>query len=145
MRRLRKFLALTPAGRTLVLHSLLLLPAVALSLHARGMVRTRAALGRLGRRGAGKTEELAPGEVARLVDAAASALRVRCLPRSLVLWHFVRDRSRSVEVRLGVSKLGDGSLYAHAWLEFDGLPLNERADVFERYAVLPPLPEKPNC
>jgi hypothetical protein len=104
------------------------------------MARTMALLARLGRRGEGDSGALAPQEIARLVDAAASLLRVRCLPRSLVLWHFLRHRSASAAVRLGVSKLADGSLSAHAWLEFDGLPLNEHTDVFEHYAALPSRP-----
>lgn len=137
MRRLRKYLALTPARRALVLHSLLLLPAVAVLLRACGMARTTALLKRLGRRGEGDSSALAPQEIARLVEAAASLLRVRCLPRSLVLWHFLRHRRAPAEVRLGVSKLADGGLSAHAWLEFDGLPLNEHADVFKNYAALP--------
>lgn len=137
MSRLRKYLALTPAGRALVLRSLLLLPAIAVLLRARGLARTTALLARLQRRGEGDSGALAPREIARLVDAAASLLRIRCLPRSLALWHFLRHRSASAEVRLGVSKLADGSLSAHAWLEFDGQPLNEHADVFEHYAALP--------
>lgn len=137
MRRLRKFFALTPDGRTLVLRSLLLLPTVAALLRVRGLARTTALLERLGRRGEGEPGALAPREVARLVDAAAALLRIRCLPRSLVLWHFLRHRGASAVVRLGVSKLAGGGLSAHAWLEFDGLPLNDAADVFDRYAALP--------
>jgi hypothetical protein len=140
VRRLRKYRALTPAGRAVVLQSLVLLPAVALSLRARGMARTRAALARLEQRA--RAGALAPAEIARLVDAAAALLRARCLPRSLVLWHFLRHRSASAEVRLGVSKLANGSLHAHAWLEFEGLPLNDRTDVFERYAALPSYSNK---
>lgn len=137
MRRLRKYLALTLAGRALVLHSLLLLPAVAVLLRTRGMARTMAWLERLERRGEGNAGALAPREMARLVDAAASLLRIGCLPRSLVLWHFLRHRGASAVVRLGVSKLAGGGLSAHAWLEFDGLPLNDAADVFDRYPALP--------
>jgi len=137
MMRLRKFLALAPAGRALVLRSLLLLPAVATLLRVRGMTRTMVSLERLGRRGAGDPGALAPQEIARLVNAAASLLRVQCLPRSLVLWNFLRQRGLSAEVRLGVSKLANGGLSAHAWVELDGLPLNDGPDVFWRYAALP--------
>lgn len=139
MRRLRKYLALSPAGRAIVLRSLLLLPVVASLLKARGMECTRAWLERLGPFAAGDTSTLYAREIATLVGAAASLLRTQCLPRSLVLWHFLRDRSARVEVRLGVTKLVDGSLSAHAWVEFDGLPLNDGPDVFERYAALPSL------
>ena len=137
MRRLQKYLALTPAGRAIILRSLLLLPMVAVVLRARGMARTTALLGRLGRRAKRDPGALAPQEVARLVHATASILGARCLPRSLVLWHFLRHRGMSAEIRLGVSKLAYGNLSAHAWVELDGLPLNDGADVFERYAALP--------
>ncbi len=142
MNRLRKYRALPPAGRTLVRHSILLLPLVALSLRLRGMARTRALLQRLGRSHVNKAVALEPREIARLVDASAALVHASCLPRTLVLWHFVRDRGAAAEVRLGVSRLADGRLAAHAWLEFDGRPLNEAADVFEQYAALPSAPEQ---
>jgi len=137
MRRLRKYLALSPAGRAIVLRSLLLLPAVAALLRVRGMERTCAWLTRLGAVAAGDAPALAPREIAALVGAAGALLQARCLPRSLVLWHFLRDCGTSAEIRLGVAKRADGSLSAHAWVEFGGSPLNEGADLFERYAVLP--------
>ncbi len=136
MRRLQKYLALTPAGRVLVLHSLLLLPTVAVLLRARGMARTTALLARLERRVERSPDALAPREIARLVHAAASILGARCLSRSLVLSHFLRHRGISSEIRLGVSRLADGKLAAHAWVELDGLPLNDSLDVSERYAAL---------
>ena len=137
MRRLQKYLALTPAGRAIVLRSLLLLPMVAMLVRARGMALTTAWLGRLGRRAERDPGALAPREIARLVNAAASILGARCLPRSLVLCHLLRNRGIPAEIRLGVSKLADGNLSAHAWVELDGLPLNDGPDVFERYAALP--------
>ncbi len=137
MRRLRKYLALSPAGRAIVLRSLFLLPVVAARLRVRGMERTRAWLDRRGVRASGGTSTLISSEIAFLVGAAASLLRARCLSRSLVLWHFLRDCGARVEVRLGVSKLQDGSLCAHAWVELDGLPFSDGPDVRERFAVLP--------
>lgn len=137
MRRLRKYLALTPGGRALVLRSLLLLPAVAMLLRARGMGRATAFLRRIERRARHDPEALAPREAARLVDAAASVLRLSCLPRALVLCHHLRSRGMAAEIRLGVSRPGDGDFSAHAWVELDRLPLNGSTDVLERYAVLP--------
>ncbi len=139
MKKLRKYLALSAVGRAIVLRSLLLLPAVAALLRARGMERTRAWLDRLGPLAAGDASALAPREIATLVDAAGALLQARCLPRSLVLWHFLRDRAASAEIRLGVAKRADGGLSAHAWVEFDGAPLNEGSDLSARYAVLPSL------
>ena len=139
MRRLRKYLALSPAGRAIVLRSLVLLPAVALLLRVRGMARTQAWLARLGSVAAGDASGLTPDEVAALVGATAPILQARCLSRSLLVCRFLRDRSKRVEVRLGVSKLADGSLSAHAWVECEGLPLYDSPDVIERYVALPSL------
>ena len=139
MRRLRKYLALSPAGRSIVLRSLLLLPVVAALLKARGLGRTQAWLERLGPRSAGDAATLESMEISSLVCAAASLLQARCLPRSLELRHVLRGRSPGVEVRLGVTRFADGSMTAHAWVELDGLPINDSPDVFERYAALPSL------
>lgn len=136
MRRAQKFLALTPPGRGIVLHSFLLLPIVALLVRVRGMTRTAALLEHFGY-GVGTADGLTPQEIARLVNAAASILGTSCLSRSLVLWHLLRSRGTSTKICLGVSKLADGNLSAHAWVELEGLPLNDGADVFARYAALP--------
>jgi len=135
--RLRKYLALTPSGRAIILRSLLLLPIVAVLLRTLGMARTTALLERLGRHAEGGPDTLAPQEIARLIHAAASILGAPCLPRALVLSHFLHCRGTPAEIRFGVTKLADGKLSAHAWVELDGLPLDDRADVFERYATLP--------
>lgn len=137
MRRLHKFLALSPAGRAIVLQSLLLLPAVAVLLRARGMARTTALLGRMTRPAARDPAALAPPETARLVNAVGSFLRLQCLPRSMVLCHFLRQRGMPAELRLGVSRLPDGALSAHAWVELEGQPLDDSADLRHRYAAFP--------
>ena len=139
MKRLRKYLALPPAGRAIVLCTLLLLPIAAALLRARGMVQASTWLARLVPRVAATRGTLAPQEVARLVDAAASFLRVQCLPRSLLLWHFLQHRGVPAEIRLGVATPAAGKLFAHAWVELDGFPLNDRANVHERYAALPSI------
>lgn len=136
-RRLRKFHALTPAGRTLVACNLVLLPVVALMLRICGLARTIALLDRREERRGRTAPVLAPREIARLVDAPAALLRIDCLPRSLLLWHALRVRGIESEIRLGVSKRSDGGLSAHAWVEHEGLPLNEGPDVAERFAALP--------
>lgn len=135
MSRIRKYFALTPVERALVRRSLVLLPVVTLLLRACGMERTCMWLRRLAPPAAGVP--LSPDKTAFLVGAAASNLRTRCLPRSLVLLHFLRAHGSRAEVRLGVAKLADGSLSAHAWVELDGVPLNDGPDVAERYAALP--------
>ena len=137
MRRLRKFIALNTAERAIVLRSLLLLPLVAALLRTSGMARTAALLERLRRSSASAPDALEPREIAALVNATASALGANCLPRSLVLCQLLRNRGIAADIRLGVAKPADGDLLAHAWVELDGLPLNDSLDVAERYAALP--------
>ena len=139
MRLLRKYLALTRDTRAVVRDSLVLLPIVAVLLRLCGMVRTKALLGRLERPANGVRGSIAPGEMARIVGAAASFVRVGCLPRSLVLWHLLRRTGDAAEIRLrlGVHVPRKGELIAHAWVELDGQPLNDSADVVQRYVALP--------
>lgn len=142
MRRLRRWLALSPAERAIVHRSLLLLPVVELLLKTHGMGRAHVWLESRAPLAVRDTAALAPLKIAILVDAAACFLRARCLTRSLVLWHWLRDRGAPAEIRLGVSKRADGGLSAHAWVEFDGLPLNAGQDLLVRYAALPSPPRR---
>lgn len=78
-------------------------------------------------------------EAARLVHAAArlSPFPSTCLTRSIVLSRLLRRRGLAAEIRIGVRR-GDGPFAAHAWVEVDGEPVNDGADVADRHAVLRP-------
>ncbi len=75
-------------------------------------------------------------EAARLVRAAArfSPLPSSCLTRSIVLWRLLRRRGVGAEIRIGVSREAS-ALAAHAWIEVDGEPVSDAADVSARYAA----------
>jgi hypothetical protein len=60
-----------------------------------------------------------------------------CLRQSLLLWWILRRQGLAAQVCIGVST-GDG-FAAHAWVEIDGQPVNDVADVAERFAVLQPV------
>jgi hypothetical protein len=137
VKRLHKFLALPSAGRTLVLLSLVLLPVITVFLRTRGMARTMALFKRSRPHDDRRPGALDPQEIARLVNAAASFLRVSCLSQSLLLWHLLHHRDASCEIRLGVAKTNNGGLAAHAWFEFGGLPLIDSPDALKNYAALP--------
>lgn len=57
-----------------------------------------------------------------------------CLRESLVLWHLLRRSGIRSQLRIGVRKDG-GNLDAHAWVECQGLVLNDNDDVHVRYAA----------
>ena len=75
---------------------------------------------------------------ARLVQAAAryGLFRPTCLPQSLVLWWLLRRQGLAGELRIGV-RPEPSRLEAHAWVEFQGQPLNDGADVARRFAPFP--------
>ncbi len=74
---------------------------------------------------------------ARLIDIASRypfrwAL---CLPRSQALLWRLRSAGIDAALRVGVRK--DGSqMSAHAWVEYDGVVLNDRQDIPEHFAPL---------
>lgn len=70
----------------------------------------------------------------RLVNGAARHLLPphNCLTRSLVLQWLLRRQGVPTDLCLG-AQLEGGQLRAHAWVEFDGHPLNDAEDVAERF------------
>lgn len=126
--------------RRIVFLALILLPAIALGLRVFGLRRTQAALDR--RRPAAETETDRPAasqraaDVARLVAAAArhGLYRAPCLPVSLALGWLLQREGISTELRLGVRK-AEARLEAHAWVEYEGVPLIDTPGVHDRFAA----------
>ena len=84
-------------------------------------------------------------QTARIAEAVMRRLPAAptCLVRSLVVWWLVGGDALAV-VRLGVApgETGEAPRF-HAWVEVDGVPINDAADVSERYrafeAAVPPV------
>ena len=138
-RRLRKFLALSPADRVVFLKLWTLLPLVAASLHLLGYPRTLRLLSRW--------SPAAPEHARLSEDAMSYALRLgrlariagryvptngSCLRQSLLVWWLLRRKGVPAELRIGV-RTQEG-FTAHAWVEVDGQPVNDAPDVGERFA-----------
>lgn len=72
--------------------------------------------------------------VVRLVQGAAawSLLHSTCLHRSLTLWWLLRRQGIASELRIGVRK-EQGRFEAHAWVEREGVALNDRADISQDF------------
>jgi hypothetical protein len=69
--------------------------------------------------------------------ALAAALypgRAQCLERSLVLYYLLRRRGVPITVRFGVQP---HPFAAHAWVEFDGAPLNDIPEHVKQYSPFP--------
>ena len=57
-----------------------------------------------------------------------------CLTRSLLLRWLLRRYGTPSDLRIGV-RFEEGVLAAHAWVEKDGIPLNDRPELVARYAA----------
>lgn len=78
--------------------------------------------------------------IATAVNRAARLVRipVNCLTRSLLLGWLLRRRGVASQLRIGV-KMNNGSLAAHAWVEYAGIPINDQPNVGEQFAAFQPL------
>jgi hypothetical protein len=72
---------------------------------------------------------------ARMVEVAArhNPFRLLCLPRSLALWWLLRRQGIGSDLRIGVTP-NESGLEKHAWVEYNGVALNDQDDVNERFA-----------
>lgn len=142
-RRLEQWRGLTPWERRLLLRLVFLLPVIGASLRLLGFKRSRDLLAWLSRPSRSQSPAHPPAttaetahRIARLVGIAAyhGPYRATCLRRSLALWWLLRRRGIPAELRIGVRKDGD-AFQAHAWVEHAGMALNDRVDVYLRFAV----------
>lgn len=127
-----------PEGRGLLL-ALALLPATGLALRVGGLRLAWRALG-LDTPSPVRRGTLDARQLARLVAAASrwGPFRCSCVGRSLVLQAMLKRHGVESQLRLGVRK--DGMrLAAHAWVEHQGRPLIDAADVGENFAPFEPI------
>ena len=134
-RRLARLHTLSAAQWRVVLASVMLVPAVQLSLRLRGFKRTAGALAARSDRRAVPTEPAHARLAAEAVGLVAgrSVIGARCLGRSLVLWFLLRRRGIDAELVIGVEMPRGGELPAHAWVEVADEPVNDAPDVRERF------------
>ena len=142
--QLHRFKALSPEARRIFFRASVLLPAISLSLKIRGFRATQAALQKFSI--PFKTENpiveqpvnMDGGRVrmtVRMVNAAARyGLGSTCLEKSLALWSLLSREGTASSVRIGARKAG-GKFEAHAWVELDGVALNEPRDEHRHYAT----------
>jgi hypothetical protein len=120
-----------------------LLPAISLSLKVRGFQATQRALQNFSipsKKEKGSGQGVPDCErvnlAARMVNAAArhGLGRPTCLERSLGLWWLLRQEAIASSVRIGARK-SDGKFEAHAWVECEGVALNEPQQEHRHYAT----------
>ena len=73
----------------------------------------------------------------RLVGIAARhhLYPMSCLRQALVLQRLLSQRGIRTTLQIGVRR-EVGDLDAHAWLEYEGIPIGQSPDVMDRFAVL---------
>ena len=130
---LRRFRALEPSARALFLRAAALLPFISLSLRLRGFRATQTSLENRLPKGLSMLSDRSSGTQAE--SAALTARMVRsaayrtwgapaCLEQSLALWWLLARQGIASSVRIGARKTVQ-KFEAHAWVECDGLALNE--------------------
>ncbi len=139
MRELAKLRALTGAERRLLIVAYAATPLVAGGLSVLGFRRLHAAMAGWPRpRSAGfPTEQAASVRalcVSKVVTIAAGRgpFRASCLGRSLLLWWLLKRDGIETILRVGVHR-ENGTLHAHAWVEYRGRPLNDADDIALRF------------
>jgi hypothetical protein len=120
--------------------SVVFLPLVGASLRLRGYKKTQGWLqSKLDRLKAAvlQPEDIAPRleMTCRMVRAAEhySPLPSSCLDRSLLLWYLLQSQGIAADLRIGVRK-SDERFEAHAWVERDGIALNQIDGLHRHYA-----------
>ena len=138
----RKITSLTALQWRYLALSLVLLPAIDVSLRAAGFKRTKRWLERWVKTSEAAVDgpdiELASARIAAVVSLAGrrSIWPTSCLRQALALWLFLARRSVAAEVRVGVEIGPDVGFAAHAWVERNGSVLIGGEHARERYVTL---------
>ena len=138
--RLRRFSALERPARRLFLRGAVLLPIVSLSLKTRGFRVTQSKLeSSLKKKAAEQNPAEQTNRMALTVRMVHAAVRhgighPSCLEESLVLWYLLGRQGIESALRIGIRK-DDGEFGAHAWVERDGVALNQPDSQHQHYAA----------
>jgi hypothetical protein len=135
-RKYNTLFGLSERERSLMFQSLCLLPCVAILLDLKGLRFTQGLFSRL---------PMPTPSVANLVETqiwtTVRMVRVavryyqpwaNCLKQSLVLWILLRFQGIISELRIGVQRESN-KFSAHAWVEYQGVVLNDTDDVHQRF------------
>lgn len=139
LRRLRRFLALKPMDRRIVLRAAIWLPGMDLALRVRGFqwLIQHAPTARPAQGGVQPEAVERARRYSRWLAAVSRhhIARARCLQRSLVLHYWLRQEGLPSELRIGVQRAGDGIL-GHAWVELDGQVVTDAPSAIAHFAPL---------
>jgi len=138
--KLRRFRTLDDRAQKMFLRALAMLPIVSVSLKVLGFQATRTALQLLV---SSPNSERPPDVIgtqialaAHMVNSAGrhGIVHASCLAKSLTLWCLLGRQGIASQLRIGIRK-EDGGVAAHAWVEREGVALNEPDDHHRHYAA----------
>src|SRR4028118_2226284 len=123
MKRLHKFLSLTPSDRVLLINALLLLGAIRLGLKLLPLQTLRRLLARIAQpiRTLQQAEKASVDKVAWAVIVASHYISgARCLVQALATQVLLERRGYPTQLRIGFTRGMGGQMSAHAWIESEG-------------------------
>lgn len=137
---LKRYNALDGEARRMFWRALALLPLVRLSLRIRGYKKTQEWLDRR-LAGSDALQHASYGNASlertcRMVSVAVhyGIGNSSCLDESLVLWYLLRSQGVATSLRIGVRKENE-EFAAHAWVEHEGVALNQKEEIHRHYAA----------
>lgn len=137
----QRYRQLDTEARRLFWRAATLQPMVAVSLRMRGFRRTNEGLRKKLSRQRIETDGPAPNtskleQTCRMVKASAhyGLGQPTCLEQSLVLWYLLQSQRIPARFRIGVRK-NTGRFEAHAWVEYEGVPLNQSEELHQHYVA----------
>jgi hypothetical protein len=136
--RLLSFTALSWERKRLLLEALGLMAFVPIGFRLLGVPRTQAVIGRW-RSGQSTNSEIALVTIRQArrslqMVKRATGLDGTCLSRSFALWTMLGRRGIETDLLIGYRK-SEGRFEGHAWLEYQGVPINEQPDVIATYTL----------
>ncbi|PYT53791.1 MAG: lasso peptide biosynthesis B2 protein [Acidobacteria bacterium] len=138
--RFHRFSRMELPARKLFLRAMVLLPLVALSLRWRGFRATQAALQRFLSKTNREQDSAFVNKhavmTAQMVHAAdrRGLVHPSCLAKSLTLWWLLGRQGICSQLRIGIRKEKE-KFEAHAWVEHEGVALNEPEERHRHYAA----------
>jgi len=140
MKRLHKFLSLTPSDRVLLINALLLLGAIRLGLKLLPFQTLRRLLARMAQpiRRLQQAEKASVDKVAWAVMVASHYIPgARCLAQALATQVLLERRGYPTQLRIGFTRGKGGQMSAHAWVESEGRVAIGDAGNMARYIPVP--------
>ena len=141
-----KLYALSAREKRLLVASLFALPLNGLALNLLGFNRWQyllsrmAPVDRVGPDARAESLLALARQTARMVRIGAwhGPYRGNCLQQSLTLWWLLRRHKVESEIRFG-ARMTSGKFEAHAWVEFEGVALNEGRNIHRGFKPFEPV------